>query len=186
MKTLVFCLEEPSAKAMLEGILSRILPPDVKPFYVVFSGKQDLEKQLVKRLKGWLQPNTAFLIMRDQDSGDCKHIKQNLLNLAQQADKSTVLVRIACHELESFYLGDLSAVEQGLGLKNLAKQQHSRKFRHPDQLANAAEELKKLTKGQYQKLLGSRAIAPHLSLEDNQSLSFNALINGIQKLLSEL
>ena len=182
MTTLVFCLEEPSAKTMLEGVLPRLLPEHITTRYMVFEGKQDLHKQLSRKLRLWQGDDALFVVMRDQDAGDCHLIKQQLLALCQEAGKSA-LVRIACRELESFYLGDLAAVEQGLGLKGLAKQQNSRKFRDPDQLVNAAEELFKVTGRQYQKVSGSRAIAPHLALDDsNRSSSFRALITGIQRI----
>lgn len=93
-----------------------------------------------------------------------------------------MLIRVACRELESFYLGDLAAVEQGLGLKNLKSQQQGRKFRDPDALGNPAEELFRLTNNVYDKMAGSRAIAPFLSLEKNCSRSFNVLLSGIKKL----
>jgi len=48
MTQLVFFLEEPSAKAMLEGLLPRLLPESVYCRYVVFEVKQDLEKQMVE------------------------------------------------------------------------------------------------------------------------------------------
>jgi len=51
-KTLVFFLEEPSAREILKGLLPRLLPPDVEPRFVVFEGKQHLDKQLVKKLRG--------------------------------------------------------------------------------------------------------------------------------------
>ena len=45
MIELVFLLEEPSAKAMIEGILPQlILESDLVIRYIVFEGKQDLEK----------------------------------------------------------------------------------------------------------------------------------------------
>ncbi len=75
MKTLVFCLEEPSAKEMLKGVLPRILADDVTIRFIIFKGKQDLEKQLVKRLRSWLTPDTQFLMMRDQDAANCHEVK---------------------------------------------------------------------------------------------------------------
>lgn len=51
MKTMVFFLEEPSAKEMLAGVLPRILPDDIQIRYLVFRGKQDLEKNLQKKLE---------------------------------------------------------------------------------------------------------------------------------------
>lgn len=76
MKTLVFFLEEPSAKAMLEGVLPKVLPADITTRYIVFEGKQDLEKRLPGKLRGWKLPDTTFVVMRDQDSGDCVVIKK--------------------------------------------------------------------------------------------------------------
>lgn len=184
MPTLVFFLEEPSAREMLEGVLARLLPEIVEVRYVVFEGKQDLEKQLERRLKGWMLPDTSFIVMRDQDSGDCVKIKDNLAELCRRAGKPDALVRIACHELESFYLGDFPAIEKGLKLSGLVKREAGKsKFRDPDRLGNPSEELYKVTKKQYQKVLGSRAIGPHLSLEGNRSTSFNALLTGISRLL---
>ncbi len=184
MTTLVFCLEEPSAKAMLEGIIPRLYP-DVEVRYIVFEGKQDLHKQLVRRLRYW-QGDAQFVVMRDQDSGNCHTIKEQLKSLCDQAGRPNTLIRIACRELESFYLGDLAAVEQGLSLSGLAKQQANRKFRDPDQLVNAAEELKKITKNKYQKLAGSRSIGPFLRMDASHcSTSFRALISGLQHLLHE-
>lgn len=53
MKSLVFFLEEPSAKAMLNGLLPRLHPMGWQFRYVVFEGKQDLEKQLPLKLRAW-------------------------------------------------------------------------------------------------------------------------------------
>jgi hypothetical protein len=141
MTTLAFFLEEPSAKEMLIQLLPRFLPPDIVPKFVVFKGKQDLEKQLVKKLRGWCVPDTKFVVMRDQDAADCLAIKARLIELCQQAGKPEALVRIACHELETFYLGDLAAVEEGLGVNGLAAKQQVRKFREPDAVHSPSVEL---------------------------------------------
>ena len=180
VRTVVFFLEEPSAREMLGGLLPRLLPRDVAVRYVVFQGKQDLEKNLTKRLRGWRLPDSAFVVMRDQDSSDCRAVKAKLAGLCHESGKREALVRVACHELESFYLGDLAAVEKGLGLKGVREQQQNRKFRSPDTLESPSRELKRLTKNKYQKIAGSRAIAPHLDLEANCSRSFNVLVSGIR------
>ncbi|MBF0293633.1 MAG: DUF4276 family protein [Magnetococcales bacterium] len=181
MTMLVFLLEEPSAREMLQATLPRLLPETAFQC-IVFKGKQDLEKQLLPKLRGWLTPDSRFIVLRDQDSGDCVRIKAHLRSLCQQAGRHDVLIRIACRELESFYLGDLTAVEKGLGLTGLARHQNTARFRDPDHLANPALELATLTRERYQKVLGSRAIAPHLALDTNRSVSFNALITGIRSL----
>lgn len=183
MKTIVFFLEEPSAREMLAGILPRILPDNIHIRYVVFQGKQDLEKNLKLKLRGWKLPESVFVVMRDQDSGNCKTIKTKLVGLCNESGKERVLVRIACRELESFYLGDLAAVEKGLGLKGLKTQQLGKKFRNPDVLGSPAEELYKLTNNMYDKVSGSRAIAPYLNLKFNHSKSFKVLLAGINHLI---
>ena len=183
MKTIVFFLEEPSAKEMLAGVLPRILPENMQIRYFVFRGKQDLEKNLKKKLRGWRMPDSVFVVMRDQDSGDCKAVKSRLADLCGEAGREDILVRVACRELESFYLGDLAAVEQGLGVRGLKAQQLGRKFRNPDVLGNPANELVSLTGNVYDKVAGSRAIAPHLTLEGNLSRSFNVLLSGIRNLV---
>lgn len=183
---LVFLLEERSAEEMLKGVLPKLLPAHINTRYLVFEGKQDLEKQLQKRLQGWRLPNTVFLVMRDKDGGDGPSIKQQLMQKVIDSGKQqATLVRIACTELESFYLGDLNAVEHGLGIANLAKKQNDKKYRTPDVLSNAAQELKRLTQNQYEKVSGSRAISAFLKVDgSNRSHSFNVLLIGINKLIT--
>ncbi len=176
---LVFLLEERSAREMLKGLLPRLLCPNVVPRYVVFEGKQHLERSIERRLRKWLAPDTAFVVIRDQDASDCRQVKATLAAKCARAGKPDALVRIACHELETFYLGDLAAVERGLGLPGLARQQDRRKYRAPDRLRNPAAELARMTRDVYQKVAGSRAIGPELSLCGNRSDSFRALVDGL-------
>jgi len=183
MKTIVFLLEEPSAREMLEGLLPRLLPVGFKRRYVIFQGKQDMERQLVRRLRGWQLPDSVFVVLRDQDAADCHEVKARLVELCQRAGRDEVLVRIACRELESFYLGDLEAVERGLEVRGLAAKQSKRKYRTPDNLSSPSIELSNLTGKLYQKVSGSRAIGPHLSLNSNRSHSFQVLLSGIKRLV---
>jgi hypothetical protein len=181
MSEIVFLLEERSAKVMLEGLLPRILPNTIKVRYIVFEGKQDLEKQLVRKLRGYLKSDVQFIILRDQDSGDCKDIKKNLYAKCLEAGKSETIIRIACRELESWYLADLEAVEKGMGLPGIASLQGKRLFRKPDSAMSPSIELKRLVP-HYQKIDGSRRISPHLKVDNKRSLSFYHLIQAVKKL----
>lgn len=183
MKQIVFLLEEPSAKAMLDIVARKILREDIAIRFIVFEGKQDLEKRLELKLKAWRIPDTCFIVMRDQDSGDCLEIKRNLqIKVDASGKRDMTLIRIACRELESFYLGDLKAVERALNIAGLAKKQTKAKYREPDSLTNASEELSKLTDQKYHKLSGSRSIAPYMDLDNNKSYSFKMLVEGIKKI----
>lgn len=182
MINLVFLLEEPSAKEALDRLLPRILPADVSFRCIPHEGKQDLEKSIPVKLRCWTVPDTWFVVIRDKDQDDCAGLKQKLQTLCDDNGRPETLVRIAVHELESWFLGDLAAVAKAYNSPNLGKRQNGKKYRNPDALANAQEELKKLVKG-YQKMAGARAIAPHLSLEHNTSTSFQQLLSGLRTYL---
>ncbi len=186
--TIVCLLEEPSAQKMLEAVLPRILPEINQIVYLPFQGKQDLDRNIVIKIKNWKKPNSIFLILRDKDSGNCLNIKKDIADKLLSIKKlHKCCIRIACHELESFYLGDLLAVEKGLQISGLSKKQNQKKFRNPDSLANASEELEKLTQNKYQKVSGSRAIAPYLNINgENKSHSFNVLLSRIKRLVDKL
>jgi len=106
MTTLVFMLEEPSARAALEGYLPRVLPAHVDVRYLVFEGKQDLEKRMARSMRAWRLPDSRFIVLRDQDSGDCLVIKQRLVERCQEGRRSDAVVRIACRQLEAWFIGD--------------------------------------------------------------------------------
>ena len=180
MKELVFLLEEESAKALIESLLAK-LQCQIHHRLIVFQGKQDLEKQIERKLRGYLNSDVRFIILRDQDQGDCRVIKKSLKAKCKRAGRTDAIIRIACRELEAFYLGDLAAVEAGLGIKGLSAKQAIAKFRNPDSLQSPSAELLKLTNGRYQKIAGSRAIAPHLNIDSTRSKSFHHLVQAIRK-----
>lgn len=181
MRTIVFFLEEPSAKEMLKAIIDRLnVAEKILPKFIVFEGKQDLEKRLELKLRGWKQSNSCFIVIRDQDSEDCLIVKQRLTNICMRAGKPETIVRIACKELESFYLGDLKAVENALGISGIARKQNKAKYRDPDAMSGPKEELKKLTMSRYQQIAGSRAIGKLIDINGvNRSYSFKILVNTI-------
>ncbi|MBI4567455.1 MAG: DUF4276 family protein [Planctomycetes bacterium] len=181
MSEIVFLLEEPSAEAMLRGFLPRILPDDLVCRFVVFDGKQDMEKQMARRIRGYRVPGARFVVLRDQDSADCKSVKRGLVQKCEEAGRPGVLVRMACHELESWYLADLAAVEEGLGLRGLAKMQQKRPYARPDGQPKPSDTLARIAPS-YQKVSGSRAIGPHLDPENDRSRSFLNFVAGLRRL----
>ena len=182
MRWLVVFTEETSAKVMLESLLPRLLSKDIQFLCVAFEGKQDLEKQLAIKLRGWRIPNTRFIVLRDQDSGDCHDIKKNLEDICNAAKRPEVMIRIACRELESWYLGDLAAVQRALSIDGLSALQTKARYRIPDNIVHPCTELKKVTKNRYQKIGGARAIGQHLSLSNSRSRSFHNFISGVGRI----
>ena len=182
---LVCLLEERSAEEVLKVILPKILPQEVFFRTITFEGKRDLADKLQRRIQHWQGNEDVFLVLMDQDSTDCVAAKNGLRDIIEETDKAgRTLVRIACHELESFFLGDLAAVEQGLGIRGLSEKQEKSKYREPDKFANAPDELKRMTENKYSKISGSRSIAPFLKIDgSSKSTSFNNLVRGIKKLV---
>lgn len=182
---LIFLLEEPSMKIVLETILPKLIPEHISYICIPHQGKQDLTKSIPKKIKAFnFKPETKFIIVHDQDSHDCKKLKSELLEICQNTGNKNILIRIICHELESWFLGDLVAVEKAYRLKpeSLSQQQNKTKFRNPDQLNSAKEELRKLVP-EYYPGIHSKAIAPYLSLTENKSCSFQVFLDGINKIL---
>lgn len=186
MRQLVIFLEERSAEAMLDGLLPRVLPEGVTYRCICFEGKQDLDKQIERRLRGWIEPATAFLVLRDQDASDCRVLKQGLRQKAENALCPETVIRIACRELESWYFGDLKAVEQALGIPKLQKHAGKKQYRTPDAIVSPSKELDKITSGRYQKTSGSRAIGPLLIPERNTSKSFQVFLQGVDKAIAAI
>lgn len=183
MTCLVFMLEEPSMAEVLRAILPRILPLGVEHRLIVHEGKQDLERSIPRKLRGWKDPDVRFVIVRDQDAADCHAVKRRLLEICWRAERPDALVRIVCRELESWFLGDLSAVEAAYQNCKVGYHQNKAKFRNPDRLGGAKIELQRLV-SEYQPLSGARAVAPHLEIERNCSHSFQVFIRGVKRLAS--
>lgn len=142
-----FLLEERSIKIVLEEILPKLIPEHITYKCIPHQGKQDLAKSIPIKIKAFqFSPSTEFVIVHDQDSHDCKELKTKLKQICQTAGKPDVMIRIICHELESWFLGDLAAVEKAYNLNphSLSRKQTQGKFRAPDRLNSAKEELKKL------------------------------------------
>lgn len=144
---IVFLTEEESMKVTLDRFISRFWAsktPGVDWIALSFQGKSDLEKNIVRRMKSWNYGTPHFVILRDQDGGDCKLLKSKLCELASQSVHSFT-VRVVCNELESWFLGELESVEAAYPASKATKYKNTAKFRDPDALGNASEELEKLT-----------------------------------------
>lgn len=179
---LIFMVEEPSMQELLKEILPKILPANFDPPIIIpHNGKSDLAKSIPIKLKAWQNEEDKFIIVHDKDSNDCIELKKNLLELCSEG-KNTCLVRIVCTELESWYFGDLEAVSLAYGKDYTALAKKS-KYRHPDAIANAKEEIYKLIPT-HQQISGAKRIAEHMDISRNTSYSFQIFVSGVKRLTS--
>jgi len=182
MSTVVFLLEEPSAKDLLQGIVPRLIGAQHVTQYLVFEGKQDLERQMARKIRGWLVPDSVFVVMRDQDAAPCQRVKEQLVNLVPEAQRDRTLVRVACRELEAWVLGDWRSVGEAYGQPQLAANQRKAAYRQPDLVQRPVDELRKFVPD-YQKRDGARRLGPLLDPGQNASTSFRVFCEGLKRLV---
>lgn len=183
-----FLLEEPSMENVLRILLPRILPSkyilDENCFLRPHNGKGDLLKSIpvkVRTFSNFYEP-VKIIILHDQDSNDCKLLKKKIQELCDSNGDCPTKVRIVCRELESWYLGDMSAIEKVYPKFKKSTYFNKEKFRDPDS-CNSYYELKKIIP-EIQKGFASRNIPNFFNLDENKSKSFQAFVNGIKEFLS--
>ena len=180
MKHIVFLLEESSMGNLLEVLLPRLFP-GLSFQCVPHEGKQDLEKSIPRKLKAWRVPGVFFCVIRDNDSGDCRALKERLIALCKSGGPDDALVRIACQELEAWYLGEPDALAEASGKEKLREIGNKARYRDPDAVVRPSAEIRKLVP-EFQKVSGARRMARHLTRDRNRSASFRALLRGIARL----
>ena len=175
----VFLLEERSMKELLDGLLPRLFP-DLVFLCIPHDGKGDLEKSIPRKLRGWREPGVRFVVVRDNDREDCIASKEHLGNLCSVRPRGDYLIRIACQELEAWYLGEPEAWRRRSGKSPLAES--------APRPATAARMTFRILKGRspswFPNTRSSRARVPanHLTRERNRSPSFQAAMAGIERL----
>jgi hypothetical protein len=184
MSRLVLLCEEPSMKEFLDRFLPRLLP-GLDFVCVKHEGKQDLERSIPRKLRGWNDPRARFVIVRDNDGAPCKPLKRRLKRICADAGRPEVLVRLACQELEAWYLGAPEALGGAYSRPGVARAARGRKLRDPDRLGVPSRELAALVP-EFRKLDGARRMAEAMPLEAeiNRSRSFQVFVDGVRRLVA--
>ena len=180
MNRLVFLLEERSMQTLLDELLPRLLP-GVSFLCIPHEGKQDLEQSLPRKLRAWKEPGVYFIVIRDNDGGDCYTLKQELVKLCK-GSRDDVMVRIVCQELEAWYFGEPEAMAEAFGNARLRGIGDKARYRDPDAIVKPSKEIVKLIP-EFQKISGARRMAAFLSRKGNRSRSYQVLMEGIERIL---
>lgn len=104
--------------------------------------------------------------------------------MSSAAGREDSVVIIAVHELESWFLGDLAAVETTYQINNLSKKQNTKKFKNPDHLTNPSLELHRITKHSA-KISRARKISYNMDFTKNTSKSFNYFVKKMRDIINE-
>lgn len=183
MTKIVFLVEERSMKELLDGLLPRLFP-SMSFICVSHRGKAHLERSLPNKIRTWREPGVRFVVMRDKDQADCVATKRKLARMCEDAGRPDTLVRIVCEELEAWYLGDPDALADAFGDERLRGIGRRARFRDPDSVRQPAKAVGELAP-EFQKVSGARRMAESMSRERNASHSFQVLMSGLDRILSE-
>lgn len=185
---LIFMLEEPSMKALLDGLLPRLFPgwePDKNFKCVPHQGKSDLDASVPRKLNAWRIPGDRFVIVRDNDNINCVDLKRRYLKICHAAGRPETLVRLVCQELESWYIGDLCAMAEAFADPKLDTPALRKRFVNPDDWEKPSTEVKRMIPG-FQKISGARAMSECLRAEGNRSRSFKVFVDGVRRVAAEM
>ncbi len=171
-------------QALLDGLLPRLFPG--LPFLCVpHDGKTDLERSIPHKLRGWREPGIRFVVVRDNDGKDCRTLKNALHERCRAAGRSDTLVRIACQELEAWYLGEPDALAEAYGRESLRNLGRKARFRDSDSVPRPHTVLEGLVP-EFQKVAGARRMAQYLSRERNASSSFRVFVAGVEAIATQI
>ena len=172
----------------MEIVLKAILKTLKIDNYTIFSyqGREDLKKNFSNIIKNYFGYKFIFLI--DQDENNCKKIKKDIQELIpKKFNKNNYFIRIVCTELESWYWGDMEAIEKSFPRFNKENYLNKHTFKQVDLIKNPSKlllnsipEFKKDTF--LKKKFTAEKISPNLNINKNTSPSFNHVVNAIKKL----
>ena len=189
MNNLYILTEEPSIRNIFEVVLPKILPQNMGFRILIHQGKNDLVKTLTDKIASLSRIEGAkILITIDQDANDCRQLKQKLVSILYDNCMCDYKIRIVCKELESWFLGDLLAIEKAFPRFNSVLFAKKAKMRNVDTIKGKPSDYllriipEFMDRKKMPKLEFSKKIAPFLNINNNTSPSFNHTINAIKQL----
>ena len=199
-----FFLEEPSAEEALKHLLPKIILKDVSYEFHTFQGRDEMLKELPKRLKGeqWIPNDWRIIVLIDEDRRDCHELKAYLEKAAHDAGFVTkssaipnedfqVVNRIAIEELEAWFFGDIEALHAAY--PRISRNLNAKaKYRNPDAIQGGTYEAlrdlliqKKYFTGRISKPMVAQNIAQHMEPSRNISKSFQVFVDGLKACVGE-
>ncbi|CAK0760795.1 DUF4276 family protein [Gammaproteobacteria bacterium] len=172
--------------AALRNLLPKLVPNlrEYEHWLIIHhQGKSDLERSYPRKMREWREPGVRFIILRDNDGGDCLALKQRLVSRVPE-NAPAYLIRIVCQELESWLLGDMDAVAAAYPAATRHQRFKMLSKSDPDKLTNASEMMKDLT-GTRAKVGRASRVAQQMQPTCNRSTSFQVFVSALNRLLSE-
>ncbi len=186
---IVFLVEDFSMKKFLEGILPR-LGFESYHFEIKFhQGKEDLKCNLDKTIPTLSKRANQIIILIDQDTENCLELKNNIKEKMWRCS-CEYKIRIACYELEAWFLGDMDAIKQCSERFNPDSYRNKEEYRNIDAIykPKPSTHIEKIVPD-LKKIYSSKdkfaaEISKHINLENqvNKSYSFNVFLETIKSI----
>jgi len=182
---IIFLVEEYSMRKFLEGILPRL--GFTEPTFEVkhHRGKEDLIRNLNKIIPTLSKRARQIILVVDQDKEDCKELKKKVVEKMQNC-ACDYKIRVACYELEAWFLGDMDAIAESSPQFKPKSFQNKEKYRNVDGIEKPSEVIKKIVprweKDYPSKPKFAEKMAKVVSLESqaNRSHSFYILLETLK------
>ncbi len=181
IRRLLILVEEESKEQFLRALIQRMnAPATLQITFLRANGYPDIVRLMRTRLRAWHVPDTHVLVVCDQDSADCADRKHALEREVPDHLRPHTTIRIACEELEAWYLGDRAALTAVL--PTLAGILGKRPFhRPPDQIRNPASQIAR--HASLHKVEHAPQMGELISLTNSTSVSFSHLAETLGRLL---
>ncbi|KHD10349.1 hypothetical protein PN36_34595 [Candidatus Thiomargarita nelsonii] len=177
-----FLVEDYSMRQFLEGILPRL---GFHSFEIKHHrGKEDLISNLDKIIPSLSKRAQQIIVIIDQDKQDCVALKNEIEEkMAHCSCKHKI--RIACYELEAWFLGDMAAIAKCSPRFKARSFQTKDKYRDIDNIEKPSSVIAKIVPDWKEKYASkpkfAQTIAQFVSLERqaNRSHSFHVLLETL-------
>jgi chromosomal replication initiation ATPase DnaA len=191
---IVFLVEDYSMRQFLDGILPR-LGFDEHIFEIKHHrGKEDLISHLDKIIPSLSKRAQQIIVIIDQDKQDCVALKNEIKEKMAWCF-CEYKIRIACYELEAWFLGDMAAIAKCSPRFKARSFQGKKKYRDVDNIEKPSTVIAKIVPDWNDKYASkpkfAQTIAQFVSLERqnlkqaNRSNSFHVLLETLFSLARE-
>lgn len=185
---IIFLVEDYSMRKFLEGILPRLEFEQHQFEIKHHRGKEDLISNLDKIIPSLSKRAQQIIVIIDQDKQDCVALK-NKIKEKMAWCFCEYKIRIACYELEAWFLGDMEAIAKCSPKFKASFFQGKKKYRDIDNIekpSSVIEEIVPNWKDKYaSKPQFAEEIAKFVSLKQaNRSHSFHVLLKTLRSLLT--
>ncbi|RKZ90622.1 MAG: hypothetical protein DRR19_09505 [Candidatus Parabeggiatoa sp. nov. 1] len=141
---IVFLVEDYSMRKFLEGVLPRLGFEEHLFEIKHHRGKEDLISHLNNIIPTLSKRAQQIIIIIDQDRQDCLALKNKIKAKMARCCSCEYQIRIACYELEAWFLGDMEAIAKCSPRFKASFFQGKKKYRDIDNIPKPSSVLEEI------------------------------------------